>query len=60
MDNTKIRQYKSRLSFREFGRKIAEFTELTDTNYRPESLAKKQQAVENNPSIYVSTKHIPI
>ena len=52
--------YKSCLSFHAWQKKIVDFTDSTNTIYWPTNIAKKQQTVEINLSIYVSTKYIPI
>ena len=41
-------------------KKIVEFTDSTHTIYWPTNIAKKQQTVEINLSIYVSTKYLQI
>ena len=40
--------------------KHARKTVSTLTVYWPRNIAKKEEIVENNLSIYVSTKHLPI
>ena len=53
-------KYTTCLSFWVCQKKIAEFTDSTHIIYWPAKKIKKQQTVENNVSIYVSTKYTPI
>ena len=52
--------YKSCLSFHACQEKIVDFTDSTNAIYWPTNIPKKQQTVEINLSLYVSTKYIPI
>ena len=59
-NNIKALKYKSCLGFPACQKKIVELTDSTHAIYWPTNIAKKQQTVEVNISIYVSTKYLPI
>ena len=63
MDNIKALKYKSCPSFRACQKNFFEFTDSTQAIYWPtdqQIYLKKQQTVELDLPIYVSTKYLPI